>query len=298
MTEAPSILYEIVRPHVARITLNRPESRNAQSTRLLYELNDAFDRAATDVDVKVIILAAAGPHFSSGHDLREQGGDPKKIHAEMEKFPSVLPWAGYTAEGAEGTYARESELYVGLCKRWRDLPKPTIAQVQGKVVAGGLMLVWPCDIVIASEDAMFMDNTVAMGIGGCEYFAHPWELGVRKAKQMLFTADWLTAQEAHRLGMVNEVVPRPQLEAATLELAEKIARKPAFTLKLVKQAVNAAQDAQGLASAMQTAFGLHQLAHAHWREIAGIPVDPDFMRNSRQVEEDSPLKAPPGRKPI
>ncbi len=175
---------------------------------------------------------------------------------------------------AEAQMAREKEIYIGFSERWRNLPKPTIAEVQGKAIAGGLMLIWPCDIVVAADDAAFLDNTVAMGVGGVEYFAHPWEIGPRKAKEMLFTSDWLSAEDALRLGMLNHVVPRAELQAFTLRLAERIAQKPAFALKLAKEAVNAAEDAQGRVSAMQTAFALHQVAHSHNMIVHGMLVDP------------------------
>jgi enoyl-CoA hydratase/carnithine racemase len=269
MSEFQTLLYESPAEHVARITLNRPETRNAQDTRLLYELNDAFDRAARDDAVKVIILAANGPHFSSGHDLRE-----RDAQAHMKDFRTVGTWCGFECAGAEAQMAREKEIYVGLCERWRNIPKPTIAQVHGKCIAGGLMLIWPCDLIVSSEDASFLDNTVSMGVGGAEYFAHPWEVGPRKAKEMLFTADWLSASEAKALGMVNHVVPVAELADFTLELAKRIARKPLFALKLAKEAVNAAQDAQGRISAMQTSFALHQLAHSHNMQVHGMLIDP------------------------
>ena len=201
------ILYETSTTRIARIILNRPETRNAQDTAFLYALNEAFDRAALDDGVKVIVLSANGPHFSSGHDLREVDG-----HGNMKKHATVGTWGGLGRPGAEAQYAREQEIYVGFCERWRNIPKPTLALVQGKVIAGGLMLIWPCDLIVASEDAEFLDHTVAMGVGGAEFFAHPWEMGVRKAKEFLFTADWMGAAEAHRLGMVNHVVPRAELE--------------------------------------------------------------------------------------
>jgi enoyl-CoA hydratase len=264
-----TLLYENPAPHVARIVLNRPDTRNAQDTKLLYELNDAFDAAAKDNDIKVIILAANGPHFSSGHDLRE-----RDTQSAMREHKTVGTWCGFECAGAEAQMSREKEIYIGFSERWRNIPKPTIAQVQGKVIAGGLMLVWPCDIVVAADDAMFLDNTVSMGVGGAEFFAHPWELGVRKAKEMLFTADWLTAADAMRLGMVNHVVSLTELGDFTLALANRIAQKPAFALKLAKEAVNAAQDAQGRVSALQTAFALHQLAHSHNMQVHGMLVDP------------------------
>ncbi len=284
-TDSP-ILYETPAPHVARLVLNRPDSRNAQDTAFLYAFNDALDRAAQDDEIKVIIVAANGPHFSSGHDLRESDG-----HGNMRKHRTVETWSGFGKPGAEAQFAREKEIYIGFCERWRNIPKPTIAAVHGKVIAGGLMLMWPCDIVIAAEDAQFLDQTVAMGVGGAEFFMHPWELGVRKAKEFLFTADWLDAKEAHRLGMVNHVVPRPELDAFTLAMAERIAKKPLFALKLVKEAVNTAQDAQGRRTAMQTAFALHHLAHAHNALVHGTLVDPTGLMGPMQTKANAAKKA-------
>jgi enoyl-CoA hydratase len=269
MKDFETILYEHPIPHVARIVLNRPQTRNSQNTRMLYELNDAFDLAAQDDSIKVIILAASGPHFSAGHDLREQNA-----HETMRDYKTVGTWCGFTCAGAEAQMAREKEIYIGFSERWRNVPKPTIAAVQGRCIAGGLMLIWPCDIIIASEDAQFCDPVVSFGIGGVEFFAHPWELGPRKAKELLFTSEWLSADEASRLGMVNQVVPRDRLQEAALEMAEKIARKSLFALKLTKEAVNAAADIQGRAQAMQTSFALHQLAHTHWLKLYGMLIDP------------------------
>ena len=272
MSDEQPIRYEQPAPKVARIWLDRPAARNAQDTRLLYELNDAFDRAARDDDVSVIILAAEGPHFSSGHDLREQGG-----RDAMADHRTVGTWCGFGCAGAEAQMAREKEIYIGFSERWRNLPKPTIAAVQGKVIAGGLMLVWPCDIIVAAENAEFIDNTVAMGVCGAEFFHHPWELGVRAAKEMLYTSDALTAAEAHRLGMVNHVVPLEELQSYALALAEKIAQRPLFALKLTKEAVNAAQDNQGRVQALQTSFALHQLCHSHNQQVYGMAIDPSFQ---------------------
>ena len=264
-----TITYEVPEQRVARISLNRPESRNAQNSKLLYELNDAFDKAAADDSVSVIILAANGPHFSAGHDLRE----PDPIGA-LKDYDTVGTWCGFSCEGAEGWMAREKELYQGLSERWRNIPKPTIAQVQGKCIAGVLMLVWPCDLIIASEDAQFLTNTVSMGMTGAKLFGHPWALGPRKAKEMLLTTDFVSAQDAYRLGMVNQVVPLAELAATTLELASRISAKPLFALKLAKESVNAAEDAQGRIAAMQTAFALHQLGHSHNMQVHGLPIDP------------------------
>lgn len=275
---AEPILYEALPSGIARIVLNRADTRNAQDTAFLYALNEAFDRAAQDDDVKVIVLSANGPHFSSGHDLREGGS----IGEQMSPFDVVGTWCGFGCAGAEGRMAREKEIYLGLSERWRNIPKPTIAQVQGKCISGGLMLAWPCDLIVASDDAAFCDNTVGMGVGGVEYFGHPWEVGPRKAKELLFTADWLSAQEAKTLGMVNHVVPAAELADFTLALARRIAAKPMFALKLAKEAVNAAEDAQGRVGAMTTAFALHQLAHTHNMVVHGMAVDPSGLQVRRK----------------
>lgn len=270
--DRPSIRYESPAPKVARIWLDRADTRNAQDTRLLYELNDAFDRAAQDDDVSVIVLAAEGPHFSSGHDLRERDG-----LAAIRERDTVGTWCGFGCAGAEAQMAREKEIYLGFSERWRNIPKPTIAAVHGKVIAGGLMLVWPCDIIVAAEGAEFIDNTVAMGVCGAEFFHHPWEVGIRRAKEMLYTSDAVTAEDAFRLGMVNHVVPAAELQSFTLALAAKIAERPLFALKLTKEAVNAAQDNQGRVQALQTSFALHQLCHSHNQQVHGMAIDPSFQ---------------------
>jgi len=266
------ILYENPSEHVARIVLNRVETRNSQDTHFLYELNEAFDIAAQDDDIRCIVLAANGPHFSSGHDLREANGVE-----QLRNHKTVGTWCGFGCAGAEAQMSREKELYIGLCERWRNIPKPTIAAVQGRCIMGGLMLIWPCDIIIASEDALFVDHAVSFGVGGVEYFAHPWEMGARKAKEFLFTGEWMTAAEAHRLGMINHVVARDQLQDAALEMAKKIAKKSLFALKLAKESVNAMEDVQGRLAAMQTSFALHQLAHTHNLKLFNMLLDPSGL---------------------
>jgi enoyl-CoA hydratase len=264
--EAGGIRYETPLPGVARVVLARPEARNAQDKAMLYALNAAFDRAAHDDAIKVIILSADGPHFSSGHDLRDR--------SKLADFEPVGTWGGAELPGAEGHMAVEHEIYLGLCWRWRNLPKPTIAQVQGKTIAGGLMLAWVCDLIVASDDATFSDPVVAFGVNGVEYFAHPWEVGVRKAKEMLFTGEALSAEAARALGMVNTVVAREDLESYTLDLARRIANRPSMGLKLAKQSVNQMQDAQGLWPALQAAMTLQQLGHSHSQQVFNLPVDP------------------------
>ena len=256
---------------VAVISLNRPAKRNAQNLELLYQVNEAFDRAATDDEVTVVVLRAEGPDFSSGHDLLDR--------SDLADFAHVTNWAGFELPGAEGWMAREHEIYLGLCMRWRNMPKPTIAVVQGRAIAAGLMLVWVCDLVVCSTDAQFRDPTVAMGVNGVELFNHPWELGVRKAKEMLFTGDAIDAETALRLGMVNHVVPGDELDGFTMDLATRISTRSRFGLKLAKQAVNQMQDAQGYWTAQQAAMSLQQLGHTHNLHMFGDRVDPSGFPN-------------------
>ena len=267
-----TLIYEIPEPGIARIRLNRPDRANAQDTQLLYELNEAYDRAAHDNDVRVIILAAEGKHFSAGHDLSETDGA-----GAMKRYRTVGTMCGFGCAGAEAQMSREEEIYVGFCERWRNIPKPTIAAVQGKCIAGGLMLAWPCDLIVASDDASFADPVVAFGVGGVEWFHHVQEMGSRKAKEMLFTGDAIGAADALALGMVNKVVPRADLQEATLEMARKIASKSRFALKMAKLAINGVEDASGREVAMKNAFHLHQLAHTHNLKVFGMLVDPSVL---------------------
>lgn len=268
MTQAADdICYDMPAPGVARILLNRPQVRNAQNLAMLYALDAAFKRACGDRGIRVIVLAAQGPDFSSGHDLAFSSGyDPAA-------FDTIGLWGEFDQPGAEGFYAIEREIYLDLTERWRNAPKPTIAQVQGRCIAGGLMLVWACDLIVASRDASFHDNTVDMGMCGVEFFHHPYELPPRKAKEFLLAGQVLDAREALRLGMVNHVVALDALESRTMELASRIARKPMFALKLAKEALNAAQDHMGRKQAMGTAFALHQLCHAHNVHLHDFPID-------------------------
>ena len=264
------IRYEQPSEGVARIVLARAQTANAQDYQMLSELNQAFDQAARDDSVRVIILAADGNHFSSGHDLR--------AGTDMSEIDPIGTWCCFDSDGAEGYMATEAEMYVGLCWRWRNLPKPTIAQVQGKVIAGGLMLVWPMDLVVCSEEATFADPVVAFGVNGHEYFTHPYEAGARLAKEMLFTGRAITAQEAHRHGMVNKVVARDELEAETLAMAEHIAKRPMIGLTLAKQSVNNSLDAMGMYTSIQSAFGLHHVGHNHNLRLFDSLVDPGGLQ--------------------
>jgi enoyl-CoA hydratase len=262
MSEDEQVRYERRGP-VAVVTMDRPDYRNAQNSKMTYALDAAFYRAVDDDEVKVIVLAGEGKHFSAGHDI----GTPGRDVTQSFERKATLWWDHTNKEGGASRYARESEVYVGMCRRWREIPKPTIAMVQGACIAGGLMLAWSMDLVVASEDAFFSDPVVRMGIPGVEYFAHPWQMSPRFAKEFLFLGERVDATRARELGMVNRVVPRESLEAEVMAMAEKIAELPAFGLALTKKAVNQCEDQQGLRDGMDSVFGLHHLAHAHNAEV-------------------------------
>ena len=253
---------------VGVVTMNRPEYRNAQNSAMTYALDAAFTRAVDDDEVAVVVLAGAGEHFSAGHDIGTPGRD---VDTSFERR-AVLWWDHVGRAGADHRYAREMEVYLGMCRRWREIPKPTVAMVQGACVAGGLMLVWVCDLVVAADDAFFADPVLRMGIPGVEYFAHPWALGARFAKEVLFTGDRFDARRAYELGMVNRVVPRAELAGSTFALAERIATMPRFGLALAKRAVNQCEDLMGMRAGMESVFGLHHLAHAHNAEVSADPL--------------------------
>jgi enoyl-CoA hydratase len=260
------IKMEMAADGICRIVMNRPERGNAQNNELLYGLDAALTEASRDVSVRVIILAGEGKHFSTGHDL----GDFDPL---LEGVDTIGVWGGFSMPAMEGYMAFEEEAYFGLCWRWRNIPKPIIAEVQGKVIAGGLMLAWICDLIVASEDATFVDPVVAAGANGVEYFAHPWEVGVRKAKEMLFTGQGMSARTAERLGMVNRVVSLDRLTDETLELAKIIAEKPVMGVRLAKMSVNQTQDEQGFYNALRAAMGLQHLWHAQSFAVHGNSAD-------------------------
>jgi len=175
---------------------------------------------------------------------------------------------GNSREGAEKRMLGEWHHFFQNTLRWRNLRKITIAQMQGTSFAAGLMLAWACDLITASDDAQFVDPVgVRLGMCGVEYFAHPWEFGPRRAKELLLTGEAVTAQEAYQRGMVSKIFSRAELAEKTLEYARLIAQRPTMTALLIKESVNQAQDNMGFYNALQAAFTLHQLNHAHWAEI-------------------------------
>ncbi len=263
---------------IAIITLNRPRQRNAQHRGLLVELNEAFLRSEADDTVRVVILRGAGTSFSAGHDLGS--ADRHRLHNPGPEQHSSFRENGGTATVVERTWRQEWHYFFTNTRRWRDLRKITVASVQGPVLAAGLMLMWACDLIVAEETATFADVVgTRMGMCGVEYFAHPWELGHRRAKELLLTGDSMTVDEAHRIGMVSKVFPAGTLEERTLEFARRLAQVPSVTALMIKEAVNQVQDNQGFFNSIQAGFLLHELNHAHWATLsngATIVQTPDL----------------------
>jgi enoyl-CoA hydratase/carnithine racemase len=252
------VLYE-ASEGIATITLNRPQAANAQTLELLDDLDEAWRRAAEDPDVRVIVLQANGKHFSAGHDIRGVG-----------------PGQGSDGAAAKFTVARiyeiEAKRFLEYSLRWRNVPKPSIAAVQGVCIAGGLLLCWPCDLILAADNARFSDPVVSMGIGGVEYHGHTWEWGARKAKEMLFTGRAMTAKEAEAIGMVTRVVALDDLRRETRALAAEIAKRHPFALRQAKRAVNQTLDVQGFYAAVQSVFEVHQNGHGNALSESGLPI--------------------------
>lgn len=228
---------------VRRIRLARAAARNAQNQQMLDELDDAVGKAAKDDDVRVLVIGGVGDHFSAGHDLKE-------AQAKRADFTVEERWE------------YESLRYFDYCLRIWDFPKPTVAEVQGACVAGGFMIANMCDLVVCSDDAFFSDPVNhTLAAAATEVLIHPWVMGLRKAKEMLYTGGRIGATEALAMGMVNKVVPRAQLADEAMALAQQIAMAPPFGMRLLKKSLNRMFDAQGLRTMLSAHFDTHQLSH-------------------------------------
>jgi enoyl-CoA hydratase len=282
MPDYKYVLYETVDDGtIARIMLNRPDARNAQNRGLLVELNEAFLEAEADDTVRVVILGGTGPMFSSGHDLGSKASREEYMPGPNQHSSHTIN--GATRKGAESLMLQEWHYFYDNTRRWRNLRKITIGQAHGDVYAAGLMLLWACDLIVAAEGTRFADVVGSrLGMCGVEYFAHPWEFGPRKAKELLLTGDSIDAEEAHGLGMVSKIFPQDQLEERTVEFARRIAQLPTMTSLLIKESVNQSVDNMGFYNALNACFTLHELNHSHWawvnedrfpvaKEDSGIP---------------------------
>ncbi|OBF92176.1 enoyl-CoA hydratase [Mycobacterium sp. 852002-51163_SCH5372311] len=251
---------------IVRISLNRPDQRNAQNRGMLVELDEAFTRAEADDTVRVVILAGEGPMFSSGHDLGSTQARTE-FSPGLAQHPTVTINGG-TRDGAERTMLQEWHYFFQNNLRWRNLRKITIAQVHGDVFSAGLMLIWACDLIVGSEEVRFADVVgTRLGMCGMEYFGHPWEFGPRRTKELMLTGDAIDIQEAYRLGMVSKIFQRDELAERTLELARRITKVPTMAALLIKESVNQSVDNMGFYNALQSCFALHQLNHSHWAQI-------------------------------
>jgi enoyl-CoA hydratase len=263
---------------IVRIMLNRPNARNAQSRGLLVELGEAFGRAEEDDTVRVVILGGHGPMFSSGHDMGSREG-----RADMAPGPDQHPSArvnGGTRGGAERLMLQEWHHFFESTRRWRNLRKITVAAVHGQVFSAGLMLMWACDLIVAAEGTTFADVVGSrLGMCGMEYFAHPWEFGPRKTKELLLTGDSMSADEAHEIGMVSKIFPADELHDSALAFARRIASIPTMAALMVKESVNQTVDQMGFYNALNACFTIHELNHAHWAWVhdnhmpMGLPGD-------------------------
>jgi enoyl-CoA hydratase len=247
-TEGATMNYQVIsienQDAVRRIWLERADAANAQTRQMLIELDHAIAEAGSDDSVRVVILAGRGKHFSSGHDLKE-------AQAKRSDFTS------------EERSRYEEFHYLNYCLNIWDCPKPTITQVQGACVAGGFMLANMSDLVVAADDAWFWDSVMfSMGLAATEVLFQPWVMGLRHAKEFLFTGERITAQEGYRVGMVNRVYPRAELDERTMELAQRVAKAPPFAMRSLKKSMNRTYDIQGFRNAVQAHFDTHQLTHA------------------------------------
>ena len=264
-TQGQFTRYE-TRGAVAWVFMNRPKYANTQNYRMLDELDALFRRAVEDDTIRAIVLAGEGKHFSAGHDLGTPDADN-----DLPRERKLL-WDNHLTKdkgGAERQFTVEQDVYLGLCRRWQDIPKPTVAMVQGACIAGGLMLAFACDLVVASEDAFFQDPVLAFGVPGVEYYSHMFDLPPRIAREFLYLGQRMPAARAHHFGLINRMVPREELETVTTEITESLAKIPPFGFKLAKQAMTMIDDARGKRTVNDGIFGLHHLAHAHSQLTTG-----------------------------
>jgi enoyl-CoA hydratase/carnithine racemase len=219
---------------VAVITMNRPQYHNAQSYPMLDSLDAALDTAMGDREIRVAIVTGAGSHFSSGHDL----GTPEQVRTREER--------GIPADGI-GFYDSFRKYNFDYCLKWRNLPKPTIAMVRGYCIFGGWMIATSMDLVFADDTAKFLSSQL-------EYFTLPWDVGARKAKELLFESRFIDGEEAMGYGFVNRVYAAADLARETTAYAKRCAETGAFGLRMAKLAVNHTQDIQGYVASVEAGF--------------------------------------------
>ncbi|MEM7018150.1 MAG: enoyl-CoA hydratase-related protein [Pseudomonadota bacterium] len=256
------VLYEEL-DNIAKITVNRPDVMNVISRKVYSELDEAFTHAEENDDIKVIIVTGAGEHFGAGHDIGTQ-----EMRDELPDFPRDMSPMGTVKAMDRGVYWR-------LHDRWRNIGKPTIAMIRGYCIMGSWMLAASCDLAMSSETALFADRSVRWGGAHHEYPTQFWELGIKKAKEYLWTGDFIEADEAHRLGMVNHVVPDDKLEESTLWLARRIAINSSYGLRLSKMSINQAADIMGQSAAVRASGNFWLIGTGARGQAGGSEKRPD-----------------------
>ncbi|MEZ4502289.1 MAG: enoyl-CoA hydratase-related protein [Dehalococcoidia bacterium] len=257
------ITYE-VEDRIARITLNRPKQKNPQGRILLEELDHAMVTAGDDTEVRVVVLAGAGDSFSAGHDL----GTPEEL-ADREARPYE--------DGLRGRYKRSWDLNIEKTLRWRNLPKPTIAAVHGYCVFAGWMIASAMDVIIAADDSKFLGTNF-------QYFSVPWDIGARRAKELLFESRFIDAHEAAALGLVNRVVPAADLDDEVMDYARRVAANDPFQLRMIKLAINQAQDASGYSQSIAGGHAFHMLSSIGEGDPAADLPDREGKRRRPMVQ--------------
>jgi enoyl-CoA hydratase len=233
-----NILYEKT-DHVAKVIINRPHVMNAINREVYFELEQAFNNAVDDEDIRVIVVCGIGENFGSGHDI-------KRV-PEPDKEPE-----GFKQWSRLNNYF--DEIYWDLHEKWRNLPKPTIAMVKGYCLIGSWMLAVCCDLIIAAEDAKFADRVPRWGGMYSEYPAYLMDMSPRKAKEHLWTGDFISGIEAVRMGIANRSIPADMLEDETMKLAHKISLLDPIVLKMTKRAINQTMDNTGYSAAIRSLY--------------------------------------------
>ncbi len=266
--------------HVARVTANRPRYRNAQSRRLLEELDAAFARSRR--------------RYERARDRAGRGGRAffgwarPGIAGRTGRPEAAARWT----RGCAAAIAHSREHYVDKTLRWRELPKPTLAAVQGYCIFAGWMVASAMDIIFAADDAMFLPANF-------QYFSIPWDVHPRRAKELLYESRFIDASEALDLGLVNRVIARAELLDETLDYAHRIAANDPFQLRMIKLAVNQMQDQQGFAAHISSAHALHILSSEGEKDpdyalkVPARPSPPDGrarVRKLRTQEENETLQ--------
>lgn len=262
MTDEPRVLYETrLEGRVAVITMNRARYRNPLSQPMMDELDEAFVRAEEDDDVRVIVLRGDGPTFSGGHDLGSP--DALAVRAEREGEPMGR------------RYPRTRAMDVEPHLRWRSIPKPTIAVVQGACIYAGWMLASAMDVIFAAEDAQFLPTNFA-------YFGVPWDIGARRAKYLMYDNRFLSAREAQEWGFVQEVHPLDGLEEAAMAYAGRVAAQDPFQLRMMKHSINQMEEIQGFTAHVYSSFSDRMVRAANTE--TPITVDGETRRQYVSVE--------------